>query len=268
MDNRRRMLLSGGGNPFPEYTYTGNSEFIDDGDGNWRIKFLTSGNFTLLNKNFDVDIFLVGGGGAGSSGNVNGGGGGGGRTTTVKNYALNIKKSYPVTIGAGSIYGSNPRKGGTTYFDSVSALGGSEGRYNLDGSQGQGGGSGGSGGGGNHGGAGGSNGGSGSFGSVKGGTGQGTTTREFGEATGDLYAGGGGGSGTNGNYGGAGGAGGGGRGGIGGDSRSGNGGAGYSGTPNTGGGGGAGGNGYYSNSSDGYGGAGGSGIVIIRNARG
>ena len=45
----------------------GTYQVLDDGGGNWRIKFLSSGTFTPL-KNMVIDVFLVGGGGgAGSS---------------------------------------------------------------------------------------------------------------------------------------------------------------------------------------------------------
>ena len=48
----------------PNFTYTGTYETVDDGDGNWRIKFLTSGIFTLLKpKQLLIDVFCVGGGG-------------------------------------------------------------------------------------------------------------------------------------------------------------------------------------------------------------
>ena len=48
----------------PNFTYTGTYETVDDGDGNWRIKFLTSGVFTLLKpKQLLIDVFCVGGGG-------------------------------------------------------------------------------------------------------------------------------------------------------------------------------------------------------------
>lgn len=72
-----------------DYTYTGNSVYVDDGNGKWRIKFLSSGTFTPT-KNVKVDIFAVGGGGSGagdgssvsgtrgSNGSANRGGGGGG----------------------------------------------------------------------------------------------------------------------------------------------------------------------------------------------
>ena len=56
---------AGGGTGMPEYTYTGNASLIDDGGGNWRIKFLTSGTLTftkLGNAKGGLDVFLVGGG--------------------------------------------------------------------------------------------------------------------------------------------------------------------------------------------------------------
>ena len=52
----------GGGISAPKFTYTGTHEYIDDGNGNWRIKFLTSGVFTPLKK-MTIDVFLVGDGG-------------------------------------------------------------------------------------------------------------------------------------------------------------------------------------------------------------
>ena len=157
----------------PTYSYTGNSTFIDDGNYNWRIKFLTSGNvnFSSLGNATTLDVFCVGGG-QGNYYNV-GGNGGGTKTTTI---AVSVNTSYSLTIGAG---GSGPEHGGggNTTFDSlVAGLGGAVGR--------------GSGGGGADGGNGGSDGGS---GSANGTQGQGTTTREFGEASGTLYSGGGGG---------------------------------------------------------------------------
>ena len=243
--------------------YTGNCTVIDDGDGNWRVKFLTSGTLTI-SKALDVDIFAVGGGGNGGdggSGSYGGAGGGGGHTTTVRLQNLVAGTSYNVTIGGS--------QAASSFGSFCQAQGGSGGD---DGKKGASGGSGGSGGGGNgsysttsanrDGGYGGSNGGSGGSTSNGGatnfgGSGQGTTTREFGEANGTLYAGGGGGASCyhpNGDgYGGSGGSGG---GGVGGRRNVG----GSNGAANTGGGGG--GDGVNS-----YGGAGGSGIVIIRNAR-
>lgn len=230
-------------NTIPEFTYTGDYEIVNDSDepitvsqDNWKIRFLTSGTLTFTNLNGaegGIDVFLVGGGGNGET--IRGArGGGGGYTKTVKGVSIAIATPYTVTIGASS---------GTS-----SAFGAS-----ANGASGANGGSGGGGGGSSSGtpGNGGSNGGNGTAGNVSGGgTGQGTTTREFGESTGKLYSGGGGGSAAN-----AGAAG---------DSTAGAGaafgGAAKNGVANTGGGGGA----AYSGTA----GAGGSGIVIIRNVRG
>ena len=49
----------------PLYTYTGTSILIDDGNGNWRIKFLTSGTLRFAKNPGQLDVFCVGGGGAG-----------------------------------------------------------------------------------------------------------------------------------------------------------------------------------------------------------
>lgn len=233
----------------PKFTYTGTYELIDDGGGNWRIKFLTSGVLTLT-KPLIVDVFLVGGGGGANA--TSGGGGGGGYTKTVTKLDVSAG-SYQIVVGAGGTVGND---GGVTSAFNQSANGGKTGAQFASGAGGSGGGSysanavapfypaG-------KGGSDGSNG----EGTAQhpGGTGQGTTTREFGESDGELYAGGGGGSyASSGGVGAAGGAGGGGAGrnqGV----------YGESGTPNTGGGAGAG---------CGASGTGGSGIVIIRNARG
>lgn len=227
----------------PEFTYTGDYEIVNDSDepitvsqDNWKIRFLTSGTLTFTNLNGaedGIDVFLVGGGGNGET--IRGArGGGGGYTKTVKGVSIAIATPYTVTIGASS---------GTS-----SAFGAS-----ANGASGANGGSGGGGGGSSSGtpGNGGSNGGNGTAGNVSaGGTGQGTTTREFGESTGKLYSGGGGGSAANE--------------GAAGDSTAGAGaaygGAAKNGVANTGGGGGA--------AYGGTAGHGGSGIAIIRNARG
>ena len=65
----------------PRFTYTGQYSFIQDGDGHWRIKFLTSGTLTfssLGNGADGADLFIVGGGG----GSNTYAGGGGGYTVT------------------------------------------------------------------------------------------------------------------------------------------------------------------------------------------
>lgn len=194
----------------PTYTYSGSHELIKEGTYNWKIKLKTSGKlkFTHLGNCSGLDIFCVGGGGGGSAyqyANASGAGGGGGYTKTYTSFAVETGTEYTVTIGSGgspgtSTVGSN---GGTSYFYSTS--------YAASGGYGAGrgtsgnktnryyGGDGGSGGGGVgtdssgasnpsvKGGNDGGNGGNGSFG----GTGQGTTTREFGSSSGTVYAGGG-----------------------------------------------------------------------------
>lgn len=236
--------------------------------------FTISGTFTVPAEVRSVDVFCVGGGASGGVGNgsIGGGGGGSGRTITVKNIAVTPGQQIAVNIGAGGAKRSYSvgvgNSGGTTSFGSyASAAGGSSG-YPA-------GGNGGSGGGGSgyyfadnrNGGNGGSNGSNGGSSDNAGGTGQGTTTRAFAEASGTLYAGaGGGGSGghnASSSSGGAGGSGGGGNGGNYRVSPT----SGVAGTANTGGGGGGAG-GYHSSSDDdeyaSESGAGGSGICIIR----
>lgn len=228
------------------FSYTGTYTWISETGTNWRLKFLTSGVFTP-SKPVTIDLFLVGGGGGGGSGSS--GGGGGGYTGTWSSVSLSAGTGYSIVVGSGGSAGVSLNSGGnggaSTAFG-YSANGGYGGKgYNT----GRTGGNGGSGGGGAGVGGGGTNGSNGGTSSFAGGTGQATTTKEFGSADGTLYSGGGGASQ------GSGGAGG---GGAGGNLT----GTGVSGAVNTGGGGGAsGGNGPYT------GGAGGSGICVIRNHR-
>lgn len=191
----------------PLFTYTGNCEIVDDSNGNWKIRFLTSGNLTFT-RNVDIDVFLVGGGGSGSI--VYGGAGGGGGSGYTKSASTSIVKntSYSIVIGAGgaglsdtySGSGNNGSASSAFNFSAAGGFGGSE----FDG--GAGGSGGGAGGFQQSAGAGGTNGGNGSgttsvgLGSATAGTagnGQGTSTREFYEidknASAQLYAGAGGG---------------------------------------------------------------------------
>lgn len=197
-----------------DFTYSGNCEVIDDSNEvsgvQWRIKFKTSGELKFNNKQL-VDVFLVGGGGVGSPGMVRvsqsqswkrspyvGGGGGGGYTKTVKSIEIAENKSYTIIIGSST---------GTSSIQSITnctASGGGTGTTNYIGGNG---GSGGAGGyyspygtgnntivngspgiNGNDGTASTVNG---STGQSKGGTGQGSTTREFGDPSGTLYSNGG-----------------------------------------------------------------------------
>ena len=259
-------------NAIPDFTYTGDYEIVNDSDepiattqGNWKIRFLTSGTltFTALNgAENGIDVFLVGGGGSGANGCEESDGtyrsargGGGGYTKTVRGVRISTNTDYSITVGAGgasaSAISQSGNNGGSTSAFGATANGG-KGAVGFTGSAPTGsGGNGGSGGGGTSG-NGGSDGAGGSGGDP--GKGQGTTTREFGESSGKLYAGGGGGA-----VKGAGGAGGGGAG-----CPTASGSNGVDGTANTGGGGGAGSRltHQYTHS-----GAGGSGIVIIRNKR-
>lgn len=190
-----------GGKPKMKFTYTGDYVVRKDGV----VELLTSGTIVFLEPKV-IDVFLVGGGASGSARGANGvrergfGGGGGGYTKTIKQRSVTANESFDVVIGAGGSGSDNPRynnsgtNGGTTRFGTEAVIGGKA--YDPD--QGVTGGNGGSGGGGgvsskSTGGEGGNNGGDGLAGDAAGGHGQGITTREFGEETGKLYAGGGGG---------------------------------------------------------------------------
>lgn len=175
----------------PKFTYTGQYNIRKDGV----VELLTSGTIVFLEPKV-IDVFMVGGGGSGYTASSNGyngyGGGGGGYTRTVRKVTIAQNTPFEVTIGAG---GEAPnRPGGSSGFGPFTVNGGS---YQPSAN----GGHGGSGGGGGVSsnsdyGAGGSDGNNGESGyppSITGGVGQGFTTREFGEATGKLYAGGGGG---------------------------------------------------------------------------
>ncbi len=214
-------------NKIPAFTYTGEYKIVNDSGteisetttNNWNIRLLTSGTltFTDLRGTSSIDVFLVGGGGGSNSkttstdyGTVHSGGGGGGYTKTQKSVSVSANSAIPVSIGAGGGAGSSGgtttiNVNGSTYSASGGAAGGApwfNGNNTVCGS----GGSGGSGGGsassgGFAGGSGGSDGGNGSSGksnvfptgSV--GSGQGTTTRAFGESSGELYSYGGSGGG-------------------------------------------------------------------------
>lgn len=184
-----------------DFNWTGSDNsylVLNDGDNNWRIKFLTSGIFTPL-RSMSIDLFLVGGGGGSdnsSSTHYTAAGAGGGYTLTIKSIKLLANTEYSIVVGAG---GSGTNGGASSAFG-YTANGGKSGAVGgtnpLDG------GSGGSGGGSKtaskayDGGSDGSDGGK-EIGGT-GGYGQKTTTREFGEETGDLYSGGGGAYGNNG----------------------------------------------------------------------
>lgn len=230
-----------------DFTYTGNCTVIDDSSADarvqWRIKFLSSGDFTVLTADWLVDAFLVGGGDAGSSGTTTGGNGGdGGRVLSTLSRVLQRKIAYNIVIGEGGT-ASNAAGQATSAFGHSSSNGTRR-----------------------SGGAGGAQNGAGKSGS--------DGYAEFFEDGATLYAGSGGGGGgfssSAARSGGLGGDSGGGMGGRSGSETGGSvsgssvrGGSGSSGTTNTGGGGGGGGGGKTS-AGGGSGGNGGSGIAIIR----
>lgn len=188
----------------PDFSYTGTYAIVDDGDGNKRVKFFTSGTL-IMSRTCVVDAFYVGGGAGGGGGYIyQTGGGGGGYTATHHTITLTANVEYPIVIGAGGS-GTKTTVGGNG--GETSAFG-----FSISGGAGVNGGSGGGSSGRSsvaahnaQGGAGGSDGGNGamSYNYVGGtggtselhynGVGQGTTTREFGEPDGELYSGGGGG---------------------------------------------------------------------------
>lgn len=186
----------------PKFTYTGQYNIRKDGV----VELLTSGTIVFLEPKV-IDLFLVGGGGrggffkSGTGAQTGFGGGGGGYTATLRK--VNVTGSYEVTIGAGGIAGQTNGGGGASAFGGLITANGGYGHQSsssdLDMIRGANGGSGGGGGVTSNSdyGAGGSNGNNGERGyfaqTIIGGKGQGTTTREFGEANGKLYAGGGGG---------------------------------------------------------------------------
>ena len=234
------------------FTYTGQYNQRDDGV----VELLTSGTITFLSPAV-IDIFCVGGGGgggeaaSGSGSSGLSGGGGGGYTTTVKSLQVSAQQSVPITIGAG---GNSQRNGGASSWGDYSANGGLAGQFGESGGSYGAGGNGGSGGGTGNSGKGGSDGsnGGGGLSHIPAGIGQGSTTREFGELTGKLYAGGGSGAG-------------GGTGGEGGGGKAGYNAAGGNGVANSGGGGG--GTKSYRATRTYPGGHGGSGIVCFREAK-
>lgn len=185
----------------PKFTYTGQYNIRKDGV----VELLTSGTIVFLEPKV-IDLFMVGGGGGGGdfTGNAGGsglGGGGGGYTRTIRRVNVNANTNILVTVGAG---GAVNRDGGSTAFGTEYTVnsGKTAVRYSSNNATHLKGGFGGSGGGGavisnSDYGAGGYDGNDGEIGyglsNIYGGTGQHTTTKEFGEVTGKLYSGGGGG---------------------------------------------------------------------------
>lgn len=191
------------GGAVPKFTYTGDYNIRDDGV----VELLTSGTIVFLEPKV-IDLFLVGGGGcggrfkSGDQGSVGYGGGAGGYTRTLR--SVTVSGTIEVEIGAGGVHGTSTANGNgkATHFGTIASINGGQGHHSNQGQSVRWNGSdGGSGGGGgvtsnSDYGTGGSNGNPGENGypnTRTGGAGQEFTTREFGEATGKLYAGAGGG---------------------------------------------------------------------------
>lgn len=181
----------------PAFAYTGKYNVRDDDV----VELLESGEITFVEDSV-IDVFMVGGGGGGGmrvTSTRGFGGGGGGYTRTVKRLSVAANTQIPITVGAGGAVFSNDNggPGSDSSFNLYTVPGGKGGRNSASGPEGGAGGSGGGTGVSSNSdyGAGGSDGanGEGNGAGVPGGTGQGFTTREFGESTGKLYAGGGGG---------------------------------------------------------------------------
>lgn len=125
--------MSGGFSQF-DYLFTGDSEFVNEGGGNWHVNFTSNGTLTL-NKALVADLYLLGGGQSGgvrdqwSSGNTTycaGGKGGQGGFILMPTGVVLLPGSYTVTIGNGGAFGKL-NTGGTTVFGSYSAPGGGSG---------------------------------------------------------------------------------------------------------------------------------------------
>ncbi len=135
-----------GGNAAPDiltFTYSGTYTLIDDGNGDWRIKFLTSGTLIITEYSGTIDVFLVGGGGGTSTDAWVGGvfrwtaKGGGGHNTLASNMSILLNTGYPIVIGAGGTghYVENTNDtagtGGTTTGFGESATGGEGGETDI-----------------------------------------------------------------------------------------------------------------------------------------
>ena len=105
--------------------YTGKCEVKDDGNGQWTVKFLSTGSLTFTGST-TVEAFLVGGGAGGSVGSTTygGSGGGGGKTKKLTAVSITSGTKYNITVGKGGA--SNTRGNNTVAFDNT-VNGGSKG---------------------------------------------------------------------------------------------------------------------------------------------
>lgn len=177
----------------PAFSYSGQYKVVADTEGSgWRLGFLSSGTF-IPNDDIEVDLFLCGGGAGGQScfdentsptnfygkGSNDGGlsikitsytmfagnGGGGGYTQTYKKVKLKSGTEYSVVVGAGGAANTAGGESSFGQYNEYIAKGGDGAVATTN---------------------------TGVVGGFDGTPGQGSTTREFGEETGELYSGAGG----------------------------------------------------------------------------
>ncbi len=119
--------ISKGSEPYI-FTYTGDCEILDNGDKNWKVRYLTSGDL-IFNVSVNTDMFIVGGGGYN--------GGGGGYASTFKNIKMESGVTKHIEIGAG---GTKSSSGGKTYYSDSSVYYADGGKNGNSGTGGNGGG--------------------------------------------------------------------------------------------------------------------------------
>lgn len=102
----------------PNFTYTGEYEFVNENSSDWKVRFLTSGTLTFVDDVMPIDVFLVGGGAGGGGPYVGdegkstaGGAGGPGYNNTVKNVSVTAGTEYNIVIGAGGTAGAYSKAG-------------------------------------------------------------------------------------------------------------------------------------------------------------
>ena len=174
----------------PEFTYSGTCTTItEENEEGWQIQFLTSGTLNFSELDSTIDVWLVGGGGGGGKK----GGGGGGYTNYAGSISPTIGANYSIVIGGGGSGASGSTTGGQGGTSTAFGYSSSGGYGGVSGTGGNGGCGGGAGGGNSvSAGTGGSNGGDGAnSGSTLGGTGQLTSTKDWGRYSGEPRCGGG-----------------------------------------------------------------------------
>ena len=150
----RSGSLGGGGGGLGAFSASGGNSTGTDGSYTWH-KFTSSGTFTVIGGEKNVEVFVCAGGGGGSSSDfpsypygqsdkmANAGGGGGGYVEAVHHVSVNGGVSedgaYSVTVGSGGSGGTVPSYGGyqgnPSKFDTVESIGGgggSRGRNNQN----------------------------------------------------------------------------------------------------------------------------------------